>query len=376
MALSVPDAAFITLATEMLLYGMYTCLFAGSSYLLIFKRKKSKVIVSMIILNIIMWSVSTAHAAVSFDEKFIGFLRENGAQNSSVFDNNAAPRIFAQQTVECINFMFGDGIVLWRAWVLWKCDRRILCMSVILLLLTLGIGCGLAYTLSHPPEPFVESKSRNPAAVIWGASAMISTLVTNICATSLIAYRTWTHRRLIRSLTGESLAAQFCKQNSILAFLIESGMLYCCTWFTAIFAFMFSSNGIYIMLGMLAQLTAIYPTLIITLVCMRATLDVAIETFEQTQLSHQFEAVRGPRRCPSITTRTTSLRVGTETGTCMSGDNIEYFALNPLALKDNKHRLAIVPNTAVIGTPGTNSTASSVNFGTEEEPCSGSSTQV
>ncbi|KAK0204544.1 hypothetical protein DFS33DRAFT_665163 [Desarmillaria ectypa] len=230
MALSVPDAAFIALAAEILLYGMYTCLFAGSSYLLIFKRKKSKVIVSMIILNIIMWSVSTAHAAVSFDEKFLGFLRENGAQNPLVFENNAAPRVLAQLSLECINFLFGDGIILWRAWVLWKCDRRILCMSVILLLITLGIGCGLGYTLSHPPEPFFDSESRNPAAVIWGACAMISTLVSNICATSLIAYRTWTHHRLIRSLTGESLAAQFCKQNSILAFLIESGMLYCCTW--------------------------------------------------------------------------------------------------------------------------------------------------
>ncbi len=57
----------------------------------------------MIILNIIMWSVSTAHAAVSFDEKFMGFLRENGAQNPLVFENNAAPRVFAQLSLECVN---------------------------------------------------------------------------------------------------------------------------------------------------------------------------------------------------------------------------------------------------------------------------------
>ncbi len=57
----------------------------------------------MIILNIIMWSVSTAHAGVSFDEKFMGFLRENGAQNPLVFENNGAPRVFAQLSLECVN---------------------------------------------------------------------------------------------------------------------------------------------------------------------------------------------------------------------------------------------------------------------------------
>ncbi len=53
------------------------------------------------------------------------------------------------------------------------------------------MGCGLGYTLTHPPEPFVDTESRNPASVIWGAGAMISTMITNICATSLIAYRIW-----------------------------------------------------------------------------------------------------------------------------------------------------------------------------------------
>ncbi|KAK0480338.1 hypothetical protein IW261DRAFT_1564060 [Armillaria novae-zelandiae] len=374
MTLSVSDASFIALAIEMILYGMYTCLFAGSLYLLIFKRKKSNVIISMIILNILMWSVSTAHAGVSFDEKFTGFLREDGAHNPFVFENNGAPRVLSQLTLECVNFMFGDGIILWRAWVLWKCDRRILCMSVILLLITLGMGCGLGYTLSHPPEPFVNNESRNPTAVIWGACAMISTMITNVCATSLIAYRIWAHHRLIRSLTGESLADQFSKQNSILIFLIESGMLYVCTWFAAVLTYILSSSGIYIMLGMLAQLTAIYPTLIITLVCVRATLDVAMETFEQTRMSQHFVAASGPRRHPSIQMRT---RIGIETMTYMSAENIEYSAINTSASKNDPDQpTSKLPNIAGARTPETNSSASSLNINPEEEAYSGTSTQV
>ncbi|PBK79821.1 hypothetical protein ARMGADRAFT_1092784 [Armillaria gallica] len=113
--------------------------------------------------------------------------------------------------------------------------------------------------------------------------------------------------------------------------------------------FLLSSNGIYIMLGMLTQLTAIYPTLIITLVCVRVTLDVAIETFEQTRLTYHFVAASGPRRHPSI----------------------------PMPLKDDRDQPAgKLPNTAGIRTPETSSSASTVNINPEEEPYSGSSTQV
>ncbi len=60
---------------------------------------------------------------------------------------------------------------------------------------------------------------------------------------------------------------------------------------------------------------------------------MAIETFEQTRLSHHFVAASGPRRHPSIPMRT---RVGIETTTYMSAENVEYLAINTSASKDDK----------------------------------------
>ncbi|KAK0470049.1 uncharacterized protein EV420DRAFT_86533 [Desarmillaria tabescens] len=310
MALSVSDAVFFSVAIELLLYGVYTCLFFGSSYLLIFKKKKTKVIFAMIALNITMWSVATTHAAVSLHEKFWGFLRKNGAENTAVFEDYTAPRIYSQLALDCVNFVLGDGVVIWRAWILWNRNRWILFVSLILLFSTLGTGATVTYALGSCLKT-VGSLSGCPALAACGTAAMILIVTTNLWTTSLIAYRTWTHYRLIRTLTGESLVARFCKQNGILTFLIESGICYCCSW-----VFVSTDNGIFIMLGVLAQLTAIYPTLIITLVCLRSTLDVAIETFEQTYRSQKPEAM--PMQASPV------LRIGVQRATYISGEEVEH----------------------------------------------------
>ncbi len=63
---------------------------------------------------------------------------------------------------------------------------------------------------------------------------------------------------------------------------------------------------------------AIYPTLIITLVCLRSTLDVAIETFQQT--THEWAVRPGTVRGPDdiLTAASyplTTLRIGVQTRT-------------------------------------------------------------
>ncbi len=66
--------------------------------------------------------------------------------------------------------------------------------------------------------------------------------------------------------------------------------------------------------------------------------EVAIETFEQTRLSHHFVAASGPRRHPSIPMLRT--RVGIETTTYMSAENVEYLAINASPSKDDKDQPA------------------------------------
>ncbi|KAK0480341.1 hypothetical protein IW261DRAFT_1607810 [Armillaria novae-zelandiae] len=289
MAITLPEASFVALTLEMLLYGMYTCLFVGSLYFMVFNRKKTKVIIVMIVLNTIMWSSATSQVAVSFQQNFHAFLWEHGADRPEAFEDNASPSIFSQRSLECVNFLIGDGVVIWRVWVLWNRQRWILMISTTLMLTTLVGAIGVVQSFATAPQGVSIFDNHN--LVSWCLTFVASTLTTNIWATTLIAYRTWSHNRLIRSITREGLMVRLGRQNGILAILIESGVLFICSWFIALTIILCGNNGVYIVIDMLSQLTAIYPTLIITLVCLRSTLDVAMETFLQSGQPSQW-AVR------------------------------------------------------------------------------------
>ncbi|KAK0430688.1 hypothetical protein EV421DRAFT_244984 [Armillaria borealis] len=321
MAMPISDLVFTSMLLQMLLYGMYTCLFLEASYLLIFRRKKPKVVIMMIVLNTIMWSVTTTNVTMSINKNAVRFLRQNGIENITVFNEYATPEIYLQLVLEGINIIIGDSLVIWRAWLLWNRKRWILVVSSFLLLGTGVTVANLTYALSASPTT-PDNLFDDPKLSTWGIATMMLTTMTNLFATSLIAYRTWSHHRLLRSLTGKSGIVQLCKPNGILALLIESGVFYCCTWLATIIIFVTTNNGINLMLDVLSQLTAIYPTLIIILVSMRSTLDVAIQTFEQTCWQ---PSTMSPRPLPMHTSLPS---IELETATYISSDNIESFPVN------------------------------------------------
>ncbi|KAK0458465.1 uncharacterized protein EV420DRAFT_1642811 [Desarmillaria tabescens] len=279
------EAFFIALQVEILLYGMYTCLFVSSLYILVCKRKKTRVVNIMIALNIIMWSLATSHLAVSFNQNYQAIFRDHGIEDPTKFENDSSPWICTELSLENMNFVLGDSVVIWRAWVLWNRKRWILFVSAVFLLVTLGAGIGVTFAFATAPKTV--SVFENPSLHIWELFFILSTMATNIWATSLIAYRAWSHNRTIRAITGEAIMARFRRQHGILALLIESGIFYSCTWLIAIIVTLCGNKGAYVVIYMLSQLTAIYPTLIITLVGLRSTLDVAIETFHDTQFGQR-----------------------------------------------------------------------------------------
>ncbi|KAK0472287.1 hypothetical protein IW261DRAFT_816771 [Armillaria novae-zelandiae] len=293
MALSLPSAYFIALGLEILLNGMYTSLFIASMYLLL-KKKKTKVIIAMTILNSIMWAVATSHMSVSFQQNYVAFLKQRAADGSDVFEDNASPTIYSQLSLESINIVLGDSIVIWRAWTLWSRKTWVIITSATLLTGTTAAAIGLVRAFATAPPGI--SVFDNASLSSWAIAFIASTLVTNVWATTLVAYRTWTHSKIIREITGEGLRDRFRRQNGVLSLLIESGIFYSTTWFIAIIAFICGNNGVYIVVDMLSQLTAIYPTLIITLVCLQSTLEVAISTFDQTTRNNPDWAERNRRR--------------------------------------------------------------------------------
>ncbi|RPD53457.1 hypothetical protein L226DRAFT_151187 [Lentinus tigrinus ALCF2SS1-7] len=183
------------------------------------------------------------------------------------------------------NVIIGDAIVWWRAWVLWKDHRVVLYAWTTLVIATMLTGILDTKDACTPQATLFTIYSSYAADTVevlnagslfgadkWGIATAILSLLTNMVATALIAYRAWEHRIFIIShLKGCSVRSQV---ERTLALLVESGVLYCALWFVVVvYQFValkleesaFAYGFYYVMSGCLIPLVGMYPTLIIIL---------------------------------------------------------------------------------------------------------------
>ncbi|KAI0314235.1 hypothetical protein OF83DRAFT_1085785 [Amylostereum chailletii] len=190
--------------------------------------------------------------------------------------------------VLAINMFISDFIVLWRAWVLWKDNRAVSIISLVLLIGSVSMSvlatCDTCDPLKAPMnESVAQPYFRYDAA---GLSAFVLSLVLNLWATSLIGCRAWQHRRRIQRDLRRSGPRTLVEKTMIL--FIESGVLYCALWIFVVadeaveFDFVFRSPAPYMSPGQsrfssawstfangaLLQVIGIYPTIVIVLVAL------------------------------------------------------------------------------------------------------------
>ncbi|PBK71575.1 hypothetical protein ARMSODRAFT_1016589 [Armillaria solidipes] len=275
MPLPIAEAYFIAIGLEVLLHEDVHRSLASINVSFAFKRKKTKVIVAMTVVNSVMWAVATSHMAIRFQQNFNAFLHLHAADNPKAFEDNSAPNIYLQIFLESVNAHPDRGRNRYMESLDVMEPKKVSVKAFIVSTLShslanpvAAIGLVRVYTMAPPGITLFD----NPALSFW--------LITNIWATSLVAYRTWSHNKFIRSVTRETFVTRVRRQkwHSRHSNRIRHLLLL----YMAIVAFACGNNLIYIVIDVLSQLTAIYPTLIITMVCLRSTLDVAIERFQQT----------------------------------------------------------------------------------------------
>ncbi|KIY63701.1 hypothetical protein CYLTODRAFT_402780 [Cylindrobasidium torrendii FP15055 ss-10] len=179
------------------------------------------------------------------------------------------------QVVWTIHVILGDGIVIWRAWVVWKNNRVqrlvFIPMSFLLVSVAFLIIANLCNAISHPiPEDSQLCLWRD--AVPWAIS-----LITHVVSTVFIAVRVWQWRSLVQSGDSNPSKSKIWKT---MALLVESGCAYVLVWVFAIFVQfgpVLSGGGVEYLYRSLAplsdQLTGLYPTVIIVLVKLRLSVD-------------------------------------------------------------------------------------------------------
>ncbi|KAF5365209.1 hypothetical protein D9758_005461 [Tetrapyrgos nigripes] len=177
-------------AISSLLYGIYAALSLTTIFLLLAKGLNSKARIGLTSLTTLMFLTSTL--SVIFSLEFILLQIPLGGFNPP--DPDAIIQLttniqIASEFMEKVNFVLSDGIVVWRAWIIFP---RNLLVKFVLTLCMLG-SCAGTFTVEGS---LVAEFVRNPDSSNAGRRGTISImagplLFTNMVATLLIGYKTW-----------------------------------------------------------------------------------------------------------------------------------------------------------------------------------------
>ncbi|ETW76290.1 hypothetical protein HETIRDRAFT_480361 [Heterobasidion irregulare TC 32-1] len=264
----------IALSLQAFFYGVYTILIIFSTYHLVQKDMRSRANIIMLMATLVMFAVSTSHAALDmviliqqFVSIFIGHPDLPLATRFIVANNAVIGYEIGQTYLYTINGILSDAVVVWRAWVLWQDNRKLVLAPLVLLLgslciLCVQIGLQTASDLTDSIPPNALNKVRTSS---WALS-----LATNTVATSLIGYKAWSHRRFLKA--NLSHGSRKTKVEKVLAILVETGLFYCLQQ-----AIMIGMGYIplpdnprspvsSVLNGVSVHLAGIYPTMIIVLV--------------------------------------------------------------------------------------------------------------
>ncbi|KAJ3555768.1 hypothetical protein NM688_g2388 [Phlebia brevispora] len=179
-----------------------------------------------------------------------------------------------------VNYIFGDGVVVWRAYTLCREDyRKTLIIPTIFLVLTtlfvfgtIGLRIGTYFTAAG-----VGGTLADPVKFtlnVFQVATLVWSLLTNCSATGIISHKAWRHRQAvrdgIRNARNRSVQAE-----RILVLLIETGAVYLASSLLLL-VLMFirlpygTIGDIYTPCNL--QVAGIYPTLVIVLVGLQQTL--------------------------------------------------------------------------------------------------------
>ncbi|KAH9969508.1 hypothetical protein BC827DRAFT_3897 [Russula dissimulans] len=242
---------------ETFFFGVYSALFVFS-IIILYRRSPSPTRHVMMTLSVAMYVVSAAHWALSI------------ALAEAITIGRPARAIMLEFLIiysPTINYILGDGIVLWRAWVLWNRRLSLFIFPLVSMLCTLGTGVASAIYFYQGQVSKVNSH-KTILSLHFEWSIWFLTFGTNLWATGLIFVQAWQHRRFLRSLRIKETFRTSTEK--ALAFLVESGALYLVIWIIYISTSMtLDPNGMFFFHTAIAQLVGIYPTTIVIVVAMQ-----------------------------------------------------------------------------------------------------------
>ncbi|KAI0035846.1 hypothetical protein K488DRAFT_82606 [Vararia minispora EC-137] len=283
LALQDLDLTVVSILVGSILLGVYILLYASSTFILVRRGLCNPQYAVLFLVTSVMFACSATYWAICVSA-FVLTIHDPSPET-------LAPIWYTRWPVRVmtfclgLNFWLSDTIVLWRTAVLWRESYLVRRICYALVVLTILFAVVDISVMDHfvPKIPFkpVPSTSTN----LFGIIAVFLSLAANVWGTALVSIKTWQLRKLMKEHGNTTRFSTW----KILYLLVECGALYCVGWVSALHnalspprlsifvqAFFLAtvfvkgqSPIVYIADIATVQMTGIYPTFIIDMVCLQ-----------------------------------------------------------------------------------------------------------
>ncbi|KAJ7597972.1 hypothetical protein C8J56DRAFT_1109558 [Mycena floridula] len=216
--------------SSLTLTAVYVLVASLAMYTLLVRPNKTRATWALCVMLALIFVITTAYFSlfIVFSSKLIiGALIENTEfkllerleiANASTLQISLA-ELWISGNGNSLLSIFGDGIVVWRAWAVWPDQQSVIILPALTLLATFAVFLTLlimqTITLSAPE--FVHGQ----VAALSIAGAILN-IATNLIAIILIGIKTYQHRKCMKDTIGLGNSAA----GKVLMFLTESGIIY------------------------------------------------------------------------------------------------------------------------------------------------------
>ncbi|KAI0342028.1 hypothetical protein BDW22DRAFT_227832 [Trametopsis cervina] len=246
--LSSPRAQLAGLISQAIFYGGNVLLSSIAVFLLETSKSRDRVTVWLSCFLLVMFGLSTAYLAILSHYIVEGSLSDASVVTASTPTGDRVS-VWLTILLEDIICLLGDLIIIWRAWILWNRKHIYLIPPMILWLASLVAAVFETRAnaiATHPDYAFVQRQGSS----IWGIAFIMLTFSTNLTAALMVGWKYKSHRK-----DAAPYLMHRSRNNYILTLVVESGALYCITWIIKIIVWTSTTNGIYVLLPIITQLT-------------------------------------------------------------------------------------------------------------------------
>ncbi|KAK0439491.1 uncharacterized protein EV420DRAFT_1752892 [Desarmillaria tabescens] len=216
------DSWFNEVIIESLTHGMYTALLAVVTQRILSstttRRRQVKVLAGI---SVFMYIMATMHLAMTWIYTRWAFITKGETEETRYFAlMNPMWALTISDIVAGINIFTTDGVTIWRCWIIWERNWRVVILPCICTMC--GLIFGILYFLQLlEPSLHSQENSSGRTSIRWGLAYYIMALPTTIICTTLIVYR------LVKAIKSKS-SPHFMPNlyHHVIEILVESSALY------------------------------------------------------------------------------------------------------------------------------------------------------